>query len=122
MGAAEAVEAFSARNPHARASLREDGLGLILGVSGSLDLQVSYELQKLLALMVGVLEVGKRLAIDLSAVSYISSTGVGALANALVDARRKDVGIIFRNMPQAVSSILEVLGLLNFFPVEDGGA
>jgi anti-anti-sigma factor len=68
------------------------------------------------------LEKGRCLVLDLSGVGYISSTGVGALTNALVEARKKGLGIVFRRIPPKVASILDVLGLRSFFPIEDGDA
>lgn len=122
MDIAGAIAAFSARNPSARVSAREEKGGLAVGVSGSLELQLSYELQNLLALIVERMEPGRRLAIDLGEVSYISSTGVGALTNALVAARKRNIEVVFRRVPPKVSSILELLGLSSFFAMEEEDA
>jgi anti-sigma B factor antagonist len=119
MDAGEAIHAFMASNPGAKLHHRIDEAGLVLGISGSLDLQLSYALQKLLQSAVEDLAAGKRLAIDLSQVTYISSAGVGALTSALVSARQKNVGMTLGRIPPSVRSILEILGLLSFFPEED---
>lgn len=119
MDIAGAITAFSVKNPAAKVSMDEDRKGLVVSVSGSLELQISYELQKLLALIVGGMESGRRLAIDLSEVSYISSTGVGALTNTLVDAHKRNIEVVFRRVPPKVSSVLELLGLSSFFTLEE---
>jgi anti-anti-sigma factor len=119
MDVIEAIRAFSAKNPRAAAELREDSIGLVVTLSGSLELESSYELQSLLSRVVESVEPGKRLAIDLSGVAYISSTGVGALTATLISARKRGVGIVFRRIPPKVSSILDILGISTFFPIED---
>ena len=115
----EAIKAFSAKNPRAAVGLLEDRIGLVVTLSGSLELESSYELQNILSRVVESIEPGKRLAIDLSGLAYISSTGVGALTATLISARKRGVGIVFRRIPPKVSSILDILGLSSFFPIED---
>ena len=113
------AEAFNLKYPSSPVALSEDRLGMVIGISGSLELEISYDLQKLLMQIIDGFDSGNRIAIDLSKVSYISSAGVGALINTLVDARKRSVGIIFRRIPQKVLSVLDVLGLSSFFPCED---
>jgi anti-sigma B factor antagonist len=122
MDISEAIKAFSAKNPGAGMTIREDPIGPIVVLSGSLELQSSYELQGILSLIVETVEPGKRLAIDMSAVAYISSTGVGALTSTLIGARKRNIGIVFIHVPPKVLSLLELLGLASFFPLEDGDA
>lgn len=115
------VEAYSAHNPGSRLSYSKDSAGIMIGISGSLELKAADELQNLLSHVIEDLEVGKRLAIDLAGVDYISSTGIGALATALISARRRNVGIVFRRVSPHVASIFDVLGLMRYFPIEDDG-
>ena len=114
-----AVSVFSERNPRARAIAREDRRGLVVAVSGHLELQASYELQNLLTQLIDATQSGNRVAIDLAEVKYISSTGVGALTAALIEADRKGVAIVFQNVSPAVLSVLDVLGLTSFLPIEN---
>lgn len=114
-----AVSAFSEKNPRARTSARVDRRGLVVAVSGHLEMQASYELQNLLTQLVDATEAGNRVAIDLSEVKYISSTGVGALTAALIEADKKGVAIVFQNVSSAVLSVLDVLGLTSFLPIEN---
>lgn len=113
------ADAFNLKHPSGSVTLAEDRLGVVVCVSGSLELEISYDLQAFLMHIVDGCDPGTRIAIDLSEVGYISSTGVGALVNTLVDARRRGVGIIFRRIPQKILAILNVLGLSSFFPCED---
>jgi anti-anti-sigma factor len=111
--------AFNRKYPSSPVGLSEDRLGMVVSISGSLELEISYDLQKLLMRIIDESDSGIRIAFDLSEVGYISSTGVGALINTLVEARKRGVGIIFRNIPPKVFSVLNVLGLSGFFPCEE---
>jgi len=113
------VDTFCAKNPLSRIGVREDSFGLTLSISGYLELKVSYDLQNLFTQIIDGMNPGKRLTIDLSAVSYISSTGVGALTTALIEARKRNVDIVFRRVPKEVLSVLKVLGLTSFLPMDN---
>lgn len=112
-------ESFNGRFPSSPIRVAEDRLGIVTSVSGSLELEISYELQKLFARVVESTESGRRIVVDLSKVVYISSTGVGALISTVVDAKKRGVGIVFRSVPRKIASVLDVLGLTDFFPCED---
>ena len=53
--------------------------------------------------------------VDLEHVNYISSTGVGALAAAMISARKRDLPFKLRNIQPKVRSVFELLGLMKFF-------
>lgn len=100
----------------------EDRLGLLVRVSGALELQSSRELQEFLEGALLSCPMGRRVLVDLGEVSYISSSGVGALMNAVTLSRKRGVGLAFRPLPHGVSSVLEVLGVLDFLSLEDDHA
>lgn len=122
MGIKEVAEAFSGKHPDARIGVCEDGPELLMCISGSFELHESYDLEGFLSLVIAETEPGRRLVIDLAKVSYMSSTGVGALINTLVSAHKKNVDVVFRRVPRKVISVLELLGLLSFFPMEEANA
>jgi len=72
----------------------------------------------LLGAVVGSVTSGDRLALDLSAVTYISSTGVGALSGALVLSRKKGLALVIVSLSDAAARILRNLGILDYFKVE----
>ena len=84
-------------------------------LSGSLDLQYSNDLQRLLTCIIGDLGIQKKLVIDLEFVNYISSTGIGAFTNALIAAKRRNIHFYLRNIQPKVRSVFTVLGLMDFF-------
>ena len=60
-----------------------------------------------------------KVVLDLRLVSYISSTGVGLLATSMVEASKRSVTFALDNITPRVRSIIDTLGLLSFFHVEE---
>jgi len=110
-----AAVAYNGQHAEARVAL---GAGGLVAVGGWLGLEESIALQSLLGAAVGAMAADERLSLDLSAVSYISSTGVGALSGTLVLARRKGVELVIVGLSEAAARILRNLGLLEYFKVE----
>jgi anti-anti-sigma factor len=93
---------------------------LVIRVGGDLDTGNSAAF---LRLAQEVLEPAKEiggLAIELSGLRYISSTGVGVLATLLTDSSKKGLPFMLCSVPQSAKSIFEVLGLWSFFTTVDG--
>jgi len=113
-----AAAAYNVKHAAARVTLGSDGLGAVVAVGGWLGLEESIALQSLLGAVVGSVTSGDRLALDLSAVTYISSTGVGALSGALVLSRKKGLELVIVSLSDAAARILRNLGILDYFKVE----
>jgi anti-anti-sigma factor len=97
----------------------EEGERIILSLSGSLDLECSHRLQKFLVELIGKVNQPYAIEVDMSDVRYVSSTGVGAIVNALVAAKHKDVAFRAYGFQPKVQAVFRLLGLLSFF--EDSG-
>lgn len=110
--------AFNTGKVNIQLSVLTDRPHVRLAIGGSLSLEQSYALQRYLTDLVESLNPGDTLVLDLQEVSYISSTGVGALSNTLMLTHRKNIPLHFRSIPPKVAGILELLGLLSFFPQE----
>ncbi len=113
--------AFSAKHSGAVMRISEDQSSLLVILSGSIDYPLSGDLQDLLSHIVADCVGGKRLRINLQEVNYISSTGVGALTNTLIEAWKQKVDIVFCKIPPKITFIIDVLGLRSFFPLENNG-
>ncbi len=118
MDISASASAFNTGKVNIQLSVLADRPHVRLAIGGSLSLEQSYALQRYLTDLVESLNPGDTLVLDLQEVSYISSTGVGALSNALMLTHRKNIPLHFRNIPPKVAGILELLGLLSFFPLE----
>lgn len=115
MTIAEIVAEFSFRHPGAPATLLPTGEGIVLGLSGALDMKISHDVDGLLSAIIDLAEVGKPIIIDLGKVDYISSTGVGSLVMALTRARKRNITLKLRDITDKVRSVFDLLGFLQFF-------
>jgi anti-sigma B factor antagonist len=112
------VEGFSRLHPAAPVTVVEERGRIVLFLSGSFDIKLSADIEVLLAGVIDRAEIARPLVLDLAAVNYISSSGVGALAATLVRARKRNISLFVRNMTAKVRSVFEILGLLNYFVEE----
>ena len=60
---------------------------------------------------------GARLIIDVSALNYISSAGIGALMGLVQELRRHDGEFVLLNPTDSVHRMLEVLGFVRIFRI-----
>jgi len=112
------IEEFNARNSGVTITARQDAEGIVIGISCSLDYQLSCELQELLARVVETTARRSRMTLDLGGVSYISSTGVGALLQTYITAEKREIALVLRHVPRRVFSILDILGFSKIFTIE----
>ncbi|MEI6874169.1 MAG: STAS domain-containing protein [Spirochaetota bacterium] len=91
---------------------------LVLTISGVMDTSISNDIERLLASIVDLAGVEQLLVADLSGVTYISSTGIGALVSTLVRARKRNLAFNLARMPEKIHAVFELLGFLQFFTIE----
>ncbi|MEI6877267.1 MAG: STAS domain-containing protein [Spirochaetota bacterium] len=115
MTMAEIVADFTSRHPDAPAALIPADKGVVLALSGSLDMNNSQDVEYLLSTLIGIAEMGHPFMIDLGRVNYISSTGVGSLVMALTNARKRNIHLGLRKMTDKVRSVFDLLGFTSFF-------
>jgi anti-sigma B factor antagonist len=115
MDCQETVNRYFGKNSHMSVSLTEDAAGVTVILSGSLDLDSSSALQEMLIHIIGSMAGHKRLLVDLNDVSYIPSSGVGALTIALTTARKRDIKLQLSRIQPKVRSVFELFGFMSFF-------
>src|SRR4051812_48501184 len=90
-------------------ALRADG-GLVVSVHGPLDSRsanvLARELLELLAQPIGALH------LDLAAVTFVDSSGIGVLTIARTHADQRGIGFALRATPGPVVGVLDVAGML----------
>jgi anti-sigma B factor antagonist len=94
--------------------------GEVLLASGALDLQSRDDL----------LEAGRTLlngpiptlVLDLAGITFIDSSGIGALVTLSSDAADSGIGFVLRNPSPRVTRILEITGLLSAWTIERNDA
>ncbi|OHD82581.1 MAG: hypothetical protein A3J97_11730 [Spirochaetes bacterium RIFOXYC1_FULL_54_7] len=93
--------------------------GLALLLSGDLDTDSSGMFQFFAVESLQEMKPPSTLIIDLSAVSYISSTGVGSLATILSETKRRSIKLSLCGIPKHVWNIIDLLGFTSFFSFID---
>ena len=89
--------------------------GLVIRVQGEVDLYSSPELRKVI--LKAIPSAGVDLAIDLSGVTYIDSSGVATLVEGLRSARENGIGFALAAPSPAVMQVLELARLDSVFEV-----
>jgi len=110
-------EAFSARFPDTRlaAWISAEPEALVIAVDGNLDTNDSAAFQTLLMDALGSAKTAGGLVIELSALKYLSSTGVGALTAMLAETQRHGIPMWLCRLPARGRMVLDVLGFTAFF-------
>jgi anti-anti-sigma factor len=86
--------------------------------SGPLNAQTSPTLQKQISRL--ITEPVRTLVLDLSAVGFISSTGVGTIARAKAALKRTGADLAIVNAQPQVRKVFEIMSLLSSFNVFTG--
>ncbi|MGZ4691199.1 MAG: STAS domain-containing protein [Acidimicrobiia bacterium] len=94
--------------------------GAIVAVRGELDLASAPELQREL---VARLEGGvSRLTLDLGDVSFLDSSGLGALYRTQQAAEKRGAHLRLVAVPDHVLRVLEVTAMASLFDIDSGGS
>jgi anti-anti-sigma factor len=94
---------------------RENGATLVLFLKGSLDTDNSQFFTEALNKIIRNYPNMRRLVLDLEALGYISSTGVGALTTILKNSIEHNKALVLSNMNEKVRSVFDMLGFTAFF-------
>ena len=85
----------------------------VLRLAGEIDLYVSPEIAVVLQRMTALRP--PRLVIDLSAVTYIDSSGLSVLINAVNDVEEYGGRLVLSAVQEHVATIIDAAGLSGFF-------
>lgn len=88
---------------------------IVVKVHNELDLKLSYKLQTYLMEQLNSLSAGGDLYIDLRDVEYIASSGVGAMSNTLVQAKKFQINLYVSTLKPKVRAVFDLLGLTSYF-------
>lgn len=61
----------------------------------------------------------RTIIIDLLKVTYISSTGLGALCNILIQSKQSNKNFYLSNVGERIASVMDVLGFTTYFEIID---
>lgn len=88
-----------------------------LSVSGEMDLYNADEYKRAMDRLFS--DGGAGVVADLDELSYIDSSGIGALLYAVSQSRSRRQGLCFVNVTGSVRKVIELTSLLGFLPIED---
>ncbi|RKX74335.1 MAG: hypothetical protein DRP87_17070 [Spirochaetes bacterium] len=92
-----------------------DSGNLIIKLEGYLDTKNSIPFREAVTRALSENKKWSSVVIDLLHVSYISSTGIGSLANILVETKKAGKEMYLANVNNKVKSIMKMLGFYSYF-------
>ena len=92
----------------------------IVSIGGELDLDAAPRLRECLAHLANGPQPPKRIVVDLAALDFIDSTGIGVLIAALRRLRHQDGDMVLRAPRRRIQAVLELTGLTKQFEIEPG--
>ncbi len=93
---------------------------VILDISGEIDLYNAPEIKDVIAKLIE--EKKYQIIINLEKVSYIDSSGIGALISSLSNLKRYQGGLKIINVAGSVRKVFELTKLTSFFEIFDAEA
>ncbi len=95
----------------------EDSGVVVIRIAGEMDMYNAHQLKDTVTQQ---LEGGsKRLAVDLSGLEYIDSSGIGALLYTFTQAKNRQCVVQFAGAHGPVHKVISLTGLLGFLPLSD---
>jgi anti-sigma B factor antagonist len=94
--------------------LREEPGGIVVALTGDVDLQSSPAARKVLLDAVGR---GRPIFVDLANVTYIDSSGIASLVEALQDARKRGSRFALVSVSEAARRVLQLARLDKVFAI-----
>jgi anti-sigma B factor antagonist len=99
-----------------RHAVREDRDTLVVTLEGDVDLENSPRAREVLLESVGQ---GRNVFVDLAGVTYIDSSGVASLVEALQAARKRGAGFALVNVGSAALRVLQLARLDKVFTIHE---
>ncbi len=96
-------------------TIRKTGENYIIDVDGEMDLYNSHKIKDLISKMVE--KNVKRIIINFSDVTYIDSSGVGALIYICSVIKKKQLQLALTNIQGSVKKVIDLTHLTDYFPM-----
>jgi len=96
--------------------IRDEGDAAVVALSGDVDLESSPRVRGALLECVGL---KRTVVVDMSAVSYIDSSGIASLVEAFQTARKSDTRFVLARVSEAAMRVLELARLDRVFRIVD---
>lgn len=89
----------------------------ILRAEGEMDLYNAEEFKQTIATL--MTSGPEPVIIDLSQLTYIDSSGIGALLYTVTQSKARQTAVCFTGVTGSVRTVIELTSLLGFLPIED---
>lgn len=97
-------------------TLTQDGDIIVIALTGDIDMEFSNSMRTVL---LGAIGKARGIAVDLSAVTMIDSSGVASLLEAYQTARKRGKKLVLAAPPETVKRVLKLARLDTVFQVVD---
>ncbi len=95
--------------------IRKHGETYIIDIAGEMDLYNSYKLKELVMKMIE--KKVERFIVNLEAVGYIDSSGIGALIYLCSTIKKMNLKLCIANVRGPVKKVIELTKLSGYFPI-----
>jgi anti-sigma B factor antagonist len=99
-----------------KVTLRSNGNTRIVDVAGGVDLKTSPEFRRVLFEALGE---GSKAALNLAAITFIDSSGIAVLLEALLESQRLQSQFVLFGMNAAVCEVFKITHVARIFQVAD---
>ena len=99
-----------------KCEIRDEGDAAVVALSGDVDLESSPRVRSAL---LDCVSTRSAVVVDMSAVSYIDSSGVASLVEAFQTARKSDTRFVLAQVSEAAMRVLELARLDRVFTIVD---
>ena len=94
----------------------DSGSVSVLAVSGRIDAYTAAELDRA---VLGAVEAGRHLVVDLSGTDYVSSAGLRVLITAAKRADQQQLKLCLCGLQEAVREVFDIAGFTRLFVIQD---
>ena len=121
-GIEESLRGFASRHPNSSlaATISASPPAMVIAISGELGHDLAPDLHATLGSLLPAASSLGGLILDLGGVSYISSSGIGALTSLLVESKRMKLRLDLARVTSKARDVIELLGFASFFRFIEG--
>lgn len=120
-GAPDGERLFHAAEPgdHVSVDIRQDGGAVVVVLTGDFDMQTAHEPYEALSALLEDDHDLSGVLVDLEAVGFVDSTGLGGLVRLKQEADQHGIPVRLRGLNRQLQNLFEVTGLNHEFTIDD---
>lgn len=103
-------------------TVNRDGTDAVVVIEGDFDLQTAHEPYEAVVALLAEGQPLSQVVVDLSAVDFVDSTGLGGLIRLQQEVGRSGVRVRLRGLGHRLRTLFDITGLSQEFTIEDAGS